>query len=117
MKAIVLKNKNVLKLEEAETPNINDNEVLVKIKASSINHLDIWVKQAQFPIKYPLIPGCEAAGDIAEVGRNVKGFSKGDKVVVMPSIICGKCEYCIEGNDNICKNREMIGVSTNGCYA
>lgn len=120
MKAIVLHNKgdaNQLKLEEVETPKINDDEVLVKIKAASINHLDIWVRTGQFPIKYPLIPGCEAAGDIVDLGKNVKGFKKGDRVVIIPRIFCGKCEYCLAGNNNLCKNGKTLGVSDNGCYA
>ena len=120
MKAIVLRNKgnaDQLKYEEVETPKINDDEVLVKVKAASVNHLDIWVRQGQFPIKYPLIPGCEAAGDIVEVGKNVKGFRKLDTVVVTPKIICNKCEYCLEGNDNLCKNSEVLGLTINGCYA
>ncbi len=120
MKAIVLRNKGdaaQLKYEEVETPRINDNEVLVKVKAASVNHLDIWVRMGQFPINYPIIPGCEAAGDVAEIGKNAHGFRKGDKVLVMPGIICHKCEYCLAGNDNLCSNRKSLGVNANGCYA
>ncbi len=120
MKAIVLRNKgdaNRLKYEEVETPKINDNEALVKIKAASVNHLDIWVREGQFPIKYPLIPGCEAAGDVVEIGKNVKGFKKNDRVLITPKTICNKCEYCLEGNDNLCKNSEVLGLTINGCYA
>ena len=120
MKAIVLHNKgdvSQLKYEEVETPKINDDEVLVKLKAASVNHLDIWVREGNFPINYPIIIGSEGSGDIVEIGRNVNGFSNGDKVVVLTSSICNKCEYCITGNDNLCKNSKKLGISVNGCYA
>jgi len=61
--------------------------------------------------------GCEGAGDVVEIGKNVKGFTKGDKVLVHPRITCGKCEHCFEGNDNLCKNTKQLGVTINGCYA
>lgn len=120
MKAILLRNKggaNQLKFEEVETPKINDDEALVKIKAASVNHLDIWVRTGNIPANYPIILGCEAAGDVAEIGKNAKGFKKGDKVVVMPSIPCRQCEFCIAGNDNLCKNMKRVGITVNGCYA
>jgi len=120
MKAIVLHNKgntDQLKFEEVETPKINDEEVLVKLKAASVNHLDVWVRMGHFPVSYPIILGCEGAGDIAEIGKNVEDFKKGDKVVVMPSITCGQCEYCLTGNDNLCKNAKRLGMTVNGCYA
>ena len=120
MKAIVLHNKgdaSQLKFEEVETPKINDDEALVKLKAASVNHLDVWVRMGHFPVSYPLILGCEGAGDIVEIGKNVEDFKKGDKVVVLPSITCGQCEYCLTGNDNLCKNAKRLGMTVNGCYA
>ena len=120
MKAIVLHNKgdaDQLKFEEVETPIINDDEVLVKVKSASINHLDVWLRMGQFPINYPIILGCEGAGDIVELGKNVSSFKKSDKVVVMPTIPCRQCEFCLAGNDNLCKNSKRIGITVNGCYA
>lgn len=120
MKAIVLHNKgsaDQLSYEEAETPKINDDEALVKIKAASVNHLDIWVREGNVPANYPLILGCEGAGDIAEIGKNVHGFKKGDRVAVMQSIPCRQCGFCMAGNDNLCKNAKRTGITVNGCYA
>ncbi len=120
MKAIVLHNKgdaNQLRLEETEIPKIYNDEVLVKLKAASVNHLDVWVRMGNFSVNYPIIPGSEGAGDIAEIGESVQGFKKGDKVVVLPSITCMQCEYCLAGNDNLCKNAKMLGITVNGCYA
>ena len=120
MKAIILRNKggtNQLKYGEIETPKINGDEALVKIKAASINRLDIWVREGNVPTNYPLILGCEAAGNIAEIGENIQGIKKEDKVLVHPRITCGKCEFCYSGNDNLCKNAKQLGVTINGCYA
>ena len=120
MKAIVLHSKgdaNQLKYEEVETPKINDDEVLVKIKAASVNHLDIWVRMGNVPGNYPMILGCEGAGDVVEAGRNAVGFKKNDKVAVLPTIPCWNCGFCIEGNDNLCRNMKRVGITVNGCYA
>ena len=120
MKAIVLHNKgdaSQLKFEEVEIPKINDDEVLVRVKAASVNHLDVWVRDGNIPGILPVILGCEGAGDVVDIGKNVKGFKKDDKVVVMPTIPCLSCEYCIRGNDNLCKNMKRVGITVNGCYA
>ena len=120
MKAIVLHNKgnaNQLKYGEIETPKINGDEVLVKLKAASVNHLDIWVREGNIPPKYPIILGSEGAGDIAEIGKNVKNLKVNDKVAVMPIIPCAQCEFCLAGSDNLCKNMKRIGITVNGCYA
>lgn len=120
MKAIILTGKgdaSKLRYGEAETPNISENEVLVKIKAASVNHLDIWVREGHFPVSYPFILGCEAAGDIADIGKNVKNYKKGDRVLVHPRVTCGQCEFCFAGSDNLCRNAKQLGVNINGCYA
>ncbi len=120
MEAIILHNKggaDQLKFGEAQIPKIKENEVLVKVKAASVNHLDIWVREGNFPIRYPIILGCECAGDVAEIGKNVQGFNKGDKVAVMPSIPCRQCGFCLAGNDNLCESLKRLGITVNGCYA
>ncbi len=120
MEAIVLHNKgsaDQLKYEEVETPKINDDEVLVKVKAASVNHLDIWVRVGNIPASFPIILGSEGAGDVVEVGKNVQGFKKGEKVVILPTTPCWQCEFCIAGNDNLCKNMKRVGITVNGCYA
>ena len=120
MKAIVLNEKgnaDNLKFQEVETPKINDDEVLVKVRAASVNHLDIWVREGNVPGTCPIILGCEGAGEITELGKNIKNYKKGDRVSVHPRITCGQCEYCFAGNDNLCKNAKRFGIDINGCYA
>ncbi|MBI2654734.1 zinc-binding dehydrogenase [Candidatus Woesearchaeota archaeon] len=120
MKAIVLHqygNADKLKYEEVEVPKINDDEVLIKVKAASVNHLDIWVREGNVPGNLPVILGCEGSGDIVEVGKNVKGFKAGDRVLAMSSIPCRQCRHCIEGNDNLCTNLKRFGITINGFYA
>jgi NADPH:quinone reductase-like Zn-dependent oxidoreductase len=85
MKAIVLKEYgNNLKLEDIPRPIINDDEILVKVKNTGVNHLDrveaSGLISAIFPIKLPWIPGREFSGIVEETGKNVKSFKAGDTV-------------------------------------
>ena len=97
------------KLELAELPDPpppEAGEVLVRIKAVALNHLDLWGYRgmAFAKRKLPLVVGAEAAGEIAAVGANVAGFKPGDKVVMYGAMTCGQCAACREGRDNLCEN-------------
>ncbi|KHE93118.1 MAG: zinc-binding dehydrogenase [Candidatus Scalindua rubra] len=102
-------------------PVISSSEVLVKVKACGINHLDIWVREGLPGVTLPLphIPGCEIAGEIAGIGSEikVKGLSIGQRVLVAPGISCGKCEYCLSSNDSLCHEFRIMGFQVNGGYA
>jgi len=109
MKAVVFhENGGVDKLTytDVEKPKISPYEVLVKVKACALNHLDIWVRQGLPGIEIPMphIPGSDIAGEVAEVGMEVKKFSVGDKVLVAPGVRCRKCVYCITNNDSMCSS-------------
>ncbi len=102
-------------------PEISSSEVLVKVKACGINHLDIWVREG-FPgvtIPLPHILGCEIAGEIAGIGSKikVKGLSIGQRVLISPGISCGKCEFCLSSNDSLCHEFRVMGFQVNGGYA
>ncbi|NPA12776.1 MAG: zinc-binding dehydrogenase [Aquificae bacterium] len=100
-------------------PQIDDNEVLVKVKAFSLNHLDIWVMEGKYPAEIPLphIFGSDASGVVEKVGCGVKHIKPGDKVIVYPGISCGVCERCRAGQDNLCDRYHLLGVLTNGVSA
>ena len=100
-------------------PEISSSEVLVKVKACGINHLDIWVREGLPGITIPLphILGCEVTGEIARIGSEVKGLSIGQRVLVVPGISCGKCEYCLSSNDSLCHEFRIMGFQVNGGYA
>jgi 2-desacetyl-2-hydroxyethyl bacteriochlorophyllide A dehydrogenase len=105
--------------ETIPTPTIGSADVLVQVKATSINHLDLWVRQGlpgvTFPL--PLIPGVDAAGVVAEVGDTVRHVKTGDRVVVAQGISCGYCKHCLDGNDNLCKEYRLIGEHRDGADA
>jgi NADPH:quinone reductase-like Zn-dependent oxidoreductase len=93
--------------------------VLIQVKACSINHLDIWVRNGipAYKVSLPHIPGSDIAGGIAETGKQVEGVHPGDRVVVYPILHCHRCEYCLAGQENLCTSVRVIGVATEGGYA
>jgi 2-desacetyl-2-hydroxyethyl bacteriochlorophyllide A dehydrogenase len=108
-----------LVLDEIPTPKIGPTDVLVQVKATSINHLDLWVRQGLPGVKFPLplIPGVDAAGVVEEVGSSVRHVKTGDRVVVAQGISCGHCKHCLDGNDNLCKEYRLIGEHRDGADA
>lgn len=109
-----------LKVEKIETPRIGDDGVLVKVRAAGICHTDLhFLDGTLTPWKgeLPLTLGHEIAGEVYEVGKNVKKFKKGDRVVVDNNVGCGKCDYCKAGSQNLCVNLDQIGFTVDGGYA
>lgn len=102
-------------------PEISSSEVLVKVKACGINHLDIWVREGMPGVTLPLphILGCEIAGEIEGIGCGikVKDLSIGQRVLIAPGISCGKCEFCLSSNDSLCHEFKIMGFQVNGGYA
>ena len=110
--------KNI-KVGEFPVPEINENEVLVRIKAFSLNHLDIWVMEGKYPKEIPLphIFASDASGIVEKVGKLVKNVKEGDEVIVYPGMSCGYCEKCISGQDNLCNMYRPLGVIEDGVSA
>ena len=120
MKAIRLYEAGNLQLCEVEIPEINEKELLVKVRAASICGTDIrmWKNGAAHADKdHPLTLGHEFAGDIVKVGSEVKGYEAGERVSVAPNIGCGHCDACVSGNTHLCKNMEAFGVTMDGGFA
>lgn len=108
-----------LKYEDRPDPQIKPDEVLVRVKACALNHLDIWIRQGipAYQIPLPHISGCDVAGQIERVGSQVKGVKVGQKVFVSPGLNCGTCEECKAGHDNLCPSFGVLGARTDGGYA
>jgi NADPH:quinone reductase-like Zn-dependent oxidoreductase len=108
-----------LRFEEAPDPKINPTEVLVRVRACALNHLDIWARGGTRSERIPLphISGSDISGEIAEAGSLVSGHSKGEKVLIAPGINCGICNYCSSGWDSLCESYKIIGYETQGGYA
>ncbi len=122
MKAVLIKShgdRNVLEWSEYPDPVCTPNSVKVKIKASSINHLDIWVRKGLPGIKIPLplIMGSDGAGEIVEIGNHVEQFKIGDEIVVQPGTFCNQCTHCNIGLQNYCKKYGILGETENGTQA
>jgi len=109
----------VLKYEAAPDPKIAGDEVLVRVKACALNHLDLWIRQGVSDWKLPLphIPGSDVSGEVAEVGAQVKRVKAGERVLLCPGISCGQCEACFKGLDSACRNYTVLGVFVDGGYA
>jgi NADPH:quinone reductase-like Zn-dependent oxidoreductase len=119
MKAIVFHQHgapDVLKYEDAPDPAIRPNEVLVRVKACALNHLDLWVRRGNpnIPIPLPHIPGSDVSGEIAQIGADVTTVRVGQKVVLAPGVTCGKCSDCVSGQDNRCRQFTNLGYLIDG---
>jgi NADPH:quinone reductase-like Zn-dependent oxidoreductase len=119
MKAIVFHQHGgpeVLKYEDAPDPVIRASEVLVRVKACALNHLDLWVRGGlpNVPIPLPHIPGSDVAGEIAKIGVDVTTVRVGQKVLLAPLVSCGKCTVCVAGLDNHCRQATNLGYMIDG---
>jgi NADPH:quinone reductase-like Zn-dependent oxidoreductase len=122
MKAIVIRehgSEDVLELAQVPNPEITDDEVLVRIKACALNHLDLWIRGGipGTKLSFPHILGSDIAGVVEAIGRVVKNIKPGDEVVLSPGLSCMHCQYCLSGQDNLCKQYGLIGSRTAGGYA
>ena len=118
MKAWVLSKNGIdnLSLTEIERPKIGRDQVLIKVKAVGLNPIDSMVVDF-IPVSSPIIPGAEFSGEIAEIGEDVAGFNIGEKVTVYPRYFDGSCKYCLSGNEMLCDNGYIMGVSSNAGLA
>ena len=110
----------VLRYEEGvPVPEPGPGEALAKVKACALNYLDIWVRRGLpgIPPKLPHIPGSDVAGVVEKLGEGVEGFRPGERVVVNPSLSCGRCEYCRRGEDPLCDEYHILGEHVDGGYA
>ena len=114
-----LKGYQGIKSAELPVPAMGDGDVRVRIKAFSLNHLDVWVMNGGYPVQVPLphIFGSDASGVVDGVGSGVKHLRPGDEVIIFPGLSCGACEACLAGRDNECGSFSLLGVLGNGVSA
>jgi NADPH:quinone reductase-like Zn-dependent oxidoreductase len=104
----------VLTYEEIPDPQLRKDQVLVRVKACSLNHLDLWVRGGLPGVKLPHILGSDIAGQVVEVGEYVTGFHTGQRVLVAPMHFCGHCVKCVAGLQNQCREFTVIGNAVDG---
>lgn len=109
-----------IRIEEVNIPEINDNEVLLKVKSAAICGTDIRIYNnglAGVDAEHPRILGHEISGVIAAAGRNAGTYKEGMRVAVAPNMGCGLCEQCVGGNTHLCSEYRALGINENGGFA
>lgn len=118
MKAILFPSRNEVAYSDLRDPTAGAGEVVVRVRASGICHTDLEVLRANYGTSaFPLVPGHEFSGVIAEVGPGVETVKVGDRVVVDPNRECGACPACKRGFSHLCDNLQAYGVTRNGGFA
>ncbi len=108
-----------LRLQDVPDPRPGPGQVLVRVRACALNHLDLFVREGIPALKTPLPfwTGCDIAGDLAELGAGVSGLKVGDRVCVNPNLTCGRCEFCVQGEDSLCVRYGILGEHVPGGLA
>src|SRR5439155_906181 len=105
--------------EDYRDPVVSPAEVLVRVKACALNHVDMLLLDGRFPPPegLPHVNGCEVTGTIEATGAEVTGLRRGQRVVVFPGFACGRCEYCLRGERTVCVYYGYLGAHKDGGYA
>ncbi|HKD68617.1 MAG TPA: alcohol dehydrogenase catalytic domain-containing protein [Candidatus Binataceae bacterium] len=118
MKAILYKGRDQLQMGEVPKPSPGSGEVLLKVHNCGICGSDLHAVQFGLGMKPDCILGHEFCGEIAEIGRDVRGFETGERVVVVPFSSCGACEFCLRGQGYHCAKMKSVGLGPlPGAYA
>ncbi|MEO8277084.1 MAG: zinc-binding dehydrogenase [Thermoanaerobaculia bacterium] len=108
-----------LEWRAAPDPAPGPGEVLVRVRACALNHLDLWLRNGvpghRFPL--PLVPGSEVSGDVAGLGPGVTDLAPGTPCIVGPGVSCGICIRCVSGQDHLCPEYGLLGEHRDGGYA
>jgi len=108
----------VLCYEDAPDPELAPGEVLVRVRACALNHLDVWARRGLPHVRIPMphIPGSDVSGEVVSSAGDEAPI--GRRVMLQPGLSCGRCSACLSGNDNVCAQYEVLGyVSHAGGYA
>lgn len=107
----------VLQIDDVPEPSPGPHEVFVQTKATSLNHMDVWVRSGIPGIgKLPLVLGCDASGVVESVGSDVTGFKLGDRVLLFPLFSCGHCAACLSGRVSLCREFKIPGEHVDGTH-
>lgn len=103
----------VLQVDRVAEPVPREGEVLVRVRACALNHLDLWQRRGLERVRIPLphVSGADVSGDV------VTGDLSGRRVLLQPGVSCGRCAACLSGNDNVCDAYDLLGYMRDGGYA
>jgi L-iditol 2-dehydrogenase len=112
MKSLLLSEYNHLEIADMPLPPVGRDEVLVRVEACGICGSDVHGYDGTSGRRIPpIVMGHEAAGTVAAIGAEVRGYADGDRVTFDSTVYCGSCAFCQSGDVNLCDNRQVIGVS------
>ena len=122
MKAVIFREHggtHKLSYEDFPDPMVGPKEVLVRVKACALNHLDIWIREGNpaYPMPLPHILGSDVAGIVEQVGTHTEGVTVGQRVCISPGMSCWHCDACLAGRDNFCRSYGILGAMVHGGYA
>ncbi len=122
MKAVAIRahgGPEAVELLDLPLPAPGAGQALVRVRAAALNHLDLWVRQGWPGLKltFPHVLGSDVAGVVEALGPGVEGWRVGDAVVVNPSLGCGRCERCLAGAENLCRQFAILGEHVSGGQA
>ncbi|HEY8171910.1 MAG TPA: zinc-binding dehydrogenase [Dehalococcoidia bacterium] len=105
--------------EDAPDPKAGPGDVLVRVKAVALNHLEAWAAKAPSSVKYdaPRILGADVAGVVDSIGAGVTSTAPGAEVILHPGVSCGQCIACLDGTDNLCPRYHLLGQGRDGGLA
>src|SRR4051794_11030052 len=98
----------VLKYEDVPDPQPRKDQLLVRVKACALNHLDLWVRKGLPGVKLPHINGSDVSGDVVEVGEYITDIAKGQRVLLAPMAYCGHCQACMDGHQSLCRQFTVL---------
>jgi NADPH:quinone reductase-like Zn-dependent oxidoreductase len=104
----------VLRYEDVPDPQPRKDQVLVRVRACAMNHLDLWVRKGLPGVKLPHINGSDVAGEVVEAGEYVTGIEPGQRVLLSPMVYCGHCQLCLSGQQNFCRAFTVLGNGVDG---
>ncbi|MER7076873.1 NADPH2:quinone reductase [Saccharopolyspora kobensis] len=119
MRAAIIDQPGSIRVGEVPDPKPGDGQLVIKVGACGICGTDLHIADGHFPpTPYPIVPGHEFAGEVVELGAEVRGDWKvGDRVAVDPSLFCGYCTPCRSGHGNLCANWNATGDTVDGAFA
>ena len=105
--------------DDYKDPSPDANDVVVRVKACALNHVDMLLLDGRYPPPegLPHVNGCEVTGTVERLGDRVKGLTQGQRVIIFPGFSCGTCEYCLRGERTVCMRYGYLGAARDGGYA
>ncbi len=108
---------SAVQIDDILEPALRPGTAKIRMAATALNHMDLWVRKGLPGVPLPIILGCEGVGAVEAVGEGCSHVKPGDRVLVQPGLSCGVCASCAAGHDHYCAAYQILGEHTDGCHA